>query len=277
LYSFNRYAYAVNSPTTYRDPMGLWSWKSFAIAAGEAVAGAVVGAGLLVAAGSSIPFIAVAATATLVVGAAYGGYQLGIQAQIALTGNDPWTGKRASDKAYSAAWGTVAGAAVGGPVAKGAYNYFSGLGAAAAGAGGAPAAVTGAICQSGVALDTNPLIQGLDFGQLPRVQTAMRGRYPIVSRMAAREYMADPTTRPETSQRLRNFLTQEGGRLGAVPSADQIGNLQQIAQSDNPPRVLHTPDARVAASAIIEGVPVITNDGPLVRFLTWLGYPFENW
>jgi hypothetical protein len=49
-------------------------------------------------------------------------------------------------------------------------------------------AITGATAEAGV--DANPLIRGLDYGEMDKLDAALAGRAPVVSPQAASEYLA---------------------------------------------------------------------------------------
>lgn len=73
---------------------------------------------------------------------------------------------------------------------------------------------------------------------------------------------------------LRQFLTVRRGRVGLSGTQAEAANLQQQAQALG--RALKAKDAKVAASAVREGVPVITRDGKFRRFLNAAGIGGED-
>ena len=118
------------------------------------------------------------------------------------------------------------------------------------------------------ALDTNTLISALDKGELAAVDKALAGRAPVLSIRAAREYL-----RKGDIINLRGFLTARGGRMASAATAVEIANLQVRARSLG--RVLHYADAEVAASAVREGIPLMTRDARLHSFLRAAGLQVE--
>jgi predicted nucleic acid-binding protein len=68
---------------------------------------------------------------------------------------------------------------------------------------------------------------------------------------------------------LRQFLSERGGRVAAACSEQAATELRAQAQALG--RGLKVKDSRVAASAVREGVPIITNDGKFQGFLNAVG------
>lgn len=120
-----------------------------------------------------------------------------------------------------------------------------------------------------VALDANALIRGLDAGELAAVDAALAGRAPVISITAAKEYL-----RRGDINVLRAFLQSRGGGIGAAATDAEIRSLQAQAQVLG--RVLKGTDAAVAGSAMREGIPVMTRDERLFKFLRAVGYPVEG-
>ena len=72
----------------------------------------------------------------------------------------------------------------------------------------------------------------------------------------------------------RAFLSERGGGLAAAGSeADALALQRQAAAMG---RSLGLNDARIAASAVTEGVPILTNDVRFARFLNAIGIGGEG-
>jgi hypothetical protein len=119
------------------------------------------------------------------------------------------------------------------------------------------------------ALDANALILGLEKGELQAVDHALSGRAPVLSITAAKEFL-----RKGDVQVLREFLAARGGGIGAAATAEQIAELQAQAQVLG--RVLKAKDAAVVGSAAREGVPLVTRDERLLKFMQAAGLPVES-
>jgi len=124
-------------------------------------------------------------------------------------------------------------------------------------------------CSGSAALDTNALIHALDNGEASEVDKALAGRVPIVSPTAASEFLV----RGDAGA-LDEFLSARGGRIGQAGTQEGAGALQTHASRLG--RALGLNDALIAHSAILEGVPLITGDQQLLRFLTQIGCPAEG-
>ena len=118
-----------------------------------------------------------------------------------------------------------------------------------------------------MALDTNALIAAVEYGQSVAV---LGGRIPIVSITTIKQFLRGAGS----LEALRAWLTDTDGRVGLAGSEIAVRFLQQQAAALG--RVLHTEDARIAASAMREGVLVRTNDVRFSRFLRAIGYPVEG-
>lgn len=117
---------------------------------------------------------------------------------------------------------------------------------AAAGAGG----TAGGTTVSAVALDTNALIAVLEGSptQAASVLTKMAGRSPYVSRTVVREFLRGGGSR----EALRQFLTSHGGGVIAAGPRSMVQALMSAG--------LHAADAEIVASAISNGMGLITRD-----------------
>jgi RHS repeat-associated protein len=124
-----------------------------------------------------------------------------------------------------------------------------------------------------VALDTNAIIAALQEGKTAAVDAAIGGRTPIVPIAAAKEFIAANGKAGATA--LREFLAARGGRLAAAGTEASATGLR--AQAASLGRSLRLSDSRIAAGAIREGVPLITNDKKFFNFLKAIGYSVENW
>jgi predicted nucleic acid-binding protein len=121
-----------------------------------------------------------------------------------------------------------------------------------------------AATRGAVALDANTLIRGIEAGETAAVDAAIAGRTPIVSITAAKEFLKKGDV-----GLLRQFLSARGGRVAAAGTEQTAAALRNQAQALG--RGLKVKDSRVAASAVREGVPIITNDSKFQRFLNAVG------
>ncbi|UFP94207.1 hypothetical protein [Gloeobacter morelensis] len=119
------------------------------------------------------------------------------------------------------------------------------------------------------ALDANTLIRGLEAGELAAVDRALAGRAPIISITAAKEFL-----RKGDANILREFLRARSGGIGRAATAQQIADLRNQATILG--RVIKYKDASVAGSALREGIPLITRDDSLFKFLKAVGVPVEK-
>jgi len=117
--------------------------------------------------------------------------------------------------------------------------------------------------------DANGLIRGLDAGELGALDNALAGRAPVIAATAAGEYLrkGDPT-------KLADFLASRGGRV--VADAHPAAAAALMRQAAGMGRSLKRGDATIAATAIREGLPIITRDRRFSRFLSAIGRPVES-
>ena len=164
-----------------------------------------------------------------------------------------------------------AGALVGGLLAYGSwYLWF------------VPPAIQAVSGAKEVAVDTCSLVNALEFGQLNLLDKLLAGRRPVVSMQAAKEYLVKGD-----AARLRQFLVDRGGRIAAAAPKSLVTMLIEFAEKvpvlGTGNRVLHLKDARVVASAVKEGIPLITADGRLYKLLKAAAeadiyrYPIGEW
>jgi predicted nucleic acid-binding protein len=118
-----------------------------------------------------------------------------------------------------------------------------------------------------VALDTNAVIFAVEHGQAGAI---LAGRTPVVPITVAKEFLRGGGS----ASALREFLGATGGRIGLAGQEATVSALQQQAAGLG--RVLHTADGRIAAGAMREGVPLVTNDRKFGNFLRAIGYPTER-
>jgi predicted nucleic acid-binding protein len=150
------------------------------------------------------------------------------------------------------------------------------LGASAAGdsVGGTPSLP--AVDRGSVMLDTNALVAAVK----PGGDAALAGRAPVVPITAAKEFLKGRSaTVPDpnaTAQVLRDFLKQNGGRMGAAGTEADAAALRAMAASMKPARSLKLMDSRVLASAQQEGLPVMTRDRKFYNFMQALKFPSEK-
>ena len=116
-----------------------------------------------------------------------------------------------------------------------------------------------------VALDTNALVATVERGN----GAILQGRAPIVSITAAKEYLAGRGS----PAALRTFLDVHSGRIGAAGPEHLAIGLQTRAVARG--RVLSRSDARVAANAVVEDVPLVTFDRRFSNFLREFGWRVE--
>lgn len=128
---------------------------------------------------------------------------------------------------------------------------------------------TNPACGDRAAVDANALIQAIDFGN-PAVDIALRGRHPVAPPRAAQEYLVRGSQAALTA-----WLTARGGRIGSPAAPARAVALQAEAQSMG--RALGDRDAEIAASAIQDGLPLLTRDEQLFRFMDAAGYAVERW
>lgn len=87
---------------------------------------------------------------------------------------------------------------------------------------------------------------------------------------AAQEYLVKGS-----QAALTGWLTTRGGGLGSPADPARAGALQAEAQSLG--RALSDTDAEIAASAIQDGLTLLTRDEQLYRFMQAAGYAVERW
>ena len=123
-------------------------------------------------------------------------------------------------------------------------------------------------------VDANPLIRGLDYGEMDKLNAALAGRAPVVSPQAAAEFLnkGDEAV-------FSDFMASTGGRIGSGVSDDFAAGLRAQANSLTDQygnaRALGYEDSYVVGSAMQDGVPLITNDQQVIRFLSAINYPVE--
>jgi RHS repeat-associated protein len=118
-----------------------------------------------------------------------------------------------------------------------------------------------------VGVDADALIRAIDYGDAA-VDVALRGRSPIASPRAWQQFVAGGS-----QQALEQWLNERGGGLGSDPDPDCVQELKDKAKALG--RSLSDTDAEVAASAIKDGLAVMTRDQQLIRFLQQAGYAVE--
>ena len=114
-----------------------------------------------------------------------------------------------------------------------------------------------------VALDTNILIDAFERGRYNEV--AGLG-IPVVSPQAVREFAVEGNMK-----KLADFLKKHSGRVGAVDDVNVANQLRW--QSYLVGRNLDHGDYRVIASAMEDGLKIITRDGDMLKFLKKIKYP----
>ncbi len=120
-----------------------------------------------------------------------------------------------------------------------------------------------------VAIDANAAIRAIEAGEAAALDAALAGRSPIIPIQAVKEFLVKGDVNA-----LRGFLTSRGGRVAAGASDEAAAALQAEAKALG--RSLKPKDAKVAASAQKEGVPLITRDQKLRKFLNAIGIGGES-
>ena len=125
-----------------------------------------------------------------------------------------------------------------------------------------------------VGVDANPLIRGLDFGELGKLDEMLAGRSPVISPQAQVEYL----TRGDAA-RLGEFMASRGGRIGSQVTDEVAAGLRAQANSLRDAfgnaRALGVKDSFVVGSAMQDGLSLITKDRQIIGFLRAIGYPVE--
>jgi predicted nucleic acid-binding protein len=130
-----------------------------------------------------------------------------------------------------------------------------------------PAAAKGTIV-----LDADPIISAIGQGRAAAVDAAIAGRTPLVPITAAKQVIGR-----HGADTLREFLAARGGRIALAGSEATAAQLRGLGPTFKPARVLGVADSRIAASAVREGAPVLTNDRKFFRFLRAIGQPAEGY
>jgi RHS repeat-associated protein len=122
---------------------------------------------------------------------------------------------------------------------------------------------------SKVSLDANILIGALEKGELKALEASLKGRTPIVSITAAKEFL-----KKGDINALKEFLKSHGGYIGKAATEQEILSLQNQAASLG--RVLKYKDASVVGSALKEDAVIMTRDDRLLKFLQSIGVNTEK-
>ncbi|HVX90051.1 MAG TPA: hypothetical protein VHC20_00005 [Candidatus Paceibacterota bacterium] len=102
------------------------------------------------------------------------------------------------------------------------------------------------------------------------VDAQIAGRQPLVPIAVAREFIPS-----HGAQALRDFLMERGGRIAKAGSEATAADLRALGKQLRPKRVLHVADSHVAASALVENVPVYTFDKKFYKYLVAIGQKTE--
>jgi hypothetical protein len=126
-------------------------------------------------------------------------------------------------------------------------------------------------------VDANIVMRAMNSPEgLAAVDAQLAGRAPVVSPQAVREF-----ARRDDPARLQEWLARRGGRTGAQPEPADVGSLmaEGVAYNLTPGRVrgpiVNDGDAQVLASALQDGLPVLTDDAGFARFMNRGDYPHE--
>ena len=126
-----------------------------------------------------------------------------------------------------------------------------------------------------VALDTNALVAGLEYGDIAKIDAALKGRIPLVSRQAVREFLEGGGN----IEALRQFLSERGGRVASSATENELNALLELIAklpAKPSPRKIGEGDAKVLGCALKEGVPLITNDRKFCNLVNDLGFKGER-
>ena len=124
--------------------------------------------------------------------------------------------------------------------------------------------------KQGVALDTNAIIAGLEYGDIAKIDAALKGRIPLVSRQAIREFIEGGGN----MEALKQFLSKRGGRVASSATENELkALLDSVAKlpAKPSPRKIGKGDKKVLGCALKEGVSLITNDRKLCNLANDLG------
>lgn len=118
-----------------------------------------------------------------------------------------------------------------------------------------------------VLLDTNAVIAAIERGEVAAV---LHGRAPVIPITAVKEYLRGGGS----ADGLRTFLRSSGGRVALAGREEVAAQLR--TQAGLAGRSLGSADSRIAASALREGLPVVTRDKQFRNLLGWLGIQMES-
>lgn len=75
---------------------------------------------------------------------------------------------------------------------------------------------------------------------------------------------------------LNKFLSERGGYIVQNAPQSEVQRLISLGANATPNRVLHTSDAIIASTAIMDNVPLLTRDKRLQKYLRAFGFLVEG-
>lgn len=126
------------------------------------------------------------------------------------------------------------------------------------------------IPRDGAVLDANAIIGALERNELAAVDAALAGRQPVLPFTAVKEFL-----KKGDKGALREFMSARGSRISFAARESVAADLR--AEAGELGRSLRPKDSRVAASAIAEGLPVLTRDKKFFNFLSATGRAVERY
>jgi hypothetical protein len=117
----------------------------------------------------------------------------------------------------------------------------------------------------------------LDFGGINRLVSFLYPpgelNFPDLSPTTIFEYIQrDPAV---SVPKLVAFMQTTAAIVGAWPTPQQVQQVENTSAALG--ATLQPEDASVVASALIDGVPLLTNDTQEKKYLTRINWPFEDW
>jgi RHS repeat-associated protein len=124
---------------------------------------------------------------------------------------------------------------------------------------------------SRVGVDANALIRAIENGEMAALDVAIGGRTPVISPQAESEFL-EKGSRAE----LEEWMRERGAVRGREPLAECVDEVARANERLGRTSPRYGKDIRVLASAIEDGVGVISRDGGLARLAGALGWIVEG-